>query len=140
MSIERCKPIELPVVADPQGNLAFAEGETHVPFPIARAFYVYDVPEGAVRGGHAHHTLEEAVFCLSGRLEISVRDGAQRRAFLLDDPREGLYLPPLVWYDIGGFAPGTIYLVLTSAGYDEGDYIRDYGQFLEALESAPADR
>ena len=140
MGVERCKTIELPVTADPQGNLAVAEGEGHVPFPIARVFYVYDIPADAVRGGHAHRTLEQAVFCVSGRLEIVVSDGAERRPVVLDDPRRGLYLPPMVWHDISGFAPGTVYLVLTSASYDEGDYIRDHDRYLGALRAAETGR
>ncbi|HEY6730646.1 MAG TPA: FdtA/QdtA family cupin domain-containing protein [Solirubrobacterales bacterium] len=139
MGVEECKPIELPVAADPQGNLAFAEGGAHVPFPIARVFHVYGIPTGAARGGHSHLTLEQAVFCVSGALEIAVDDGEQRRTFALDDPRQGLYLPPLVWHDIGGFAPGTVYLVLASAEFDERDYIRDRDEFLRTVRAARAD-
>jgi len=137
MPIELCKPVTLPVIEDRQGNLAFAEAETHVPFPIARVFYVYDLPSGAVRGGHAHLSLEQVVFCVAGRLELRVRDGERSRTVLLDDPREGLYLPPLVWHDIGGFAPGTIYVVMASAEFDEGDYVRDYDEFLVAARATP---
>jgi dTDP-4-dehydrorhamnose 3,5-epimerase-like enzyme len=139
MTVGDCKQIELPVVADPQGNLAFADGESQVPFPISRVFYVYDVPGGAVRGGHSHRTLEQVVFCVSGRLEVEVDDGKQRRAFVLDDPRVGLYLPPMVWHDIGGFSPGTVYLVLPSADFDEADYIRDFDEYLAAVQAAEVD-
>lgn len=137
MGVEKCRPIELPVVADPQGNLAFAEAESHVPFPIARAFYVYDIPTGAARGGHAHLVLEQAIFCLAGRLEMTVDDGERRQTHALEDPRQGLYLPPMVWHDIGGFSPGTVYLVFASAPFDEADYIRDYDEFLRTAR-APA--
>jgi len=136
MGVEDCRPIELPVVEDPQGDLAFAEGERHVPFPIARVFYVYGVPGHAVRGGHAHLSLEQAVFCLAGRLEMAVDDGEQRRTHVLDDPRTGIYLPPMVWHDIGGFAPGAVYLALTSADFDEADYIRDYDEYLAAVKAS----
>ncbi|HEX2266037.1 MAG TPA: FdtA/QdtA family cupin domain-containing protein [Solirubrobacterales bacterium] len=139
MRVDDCHPIELPVVADPQGNLAFAEAERHVPFPIARAFYVYDVPVGAARGGHAHLDLEQAVFCLAGRLELVVDDGERRRTVALEDPRTGLYLPPMVWHDIGGFSPGTVYLVLASAEFDEADYIRDHDEYLAAVRAARVD-
>jgi len=139
MRVDDCHPIELPVVADPQGNLAFAEAERHVPFPIARAFYVYDVPVGAARGGHAHLALEQAVFCLAGRLELVVDDGERRRTVVLEDPRTGLYLPPMVWHDIGGFSPGTVYLVLASAEFDEADYIRDHDEYLAAVRAARVD-
>lgn len=136
MGVEECKPIELPVVEDPQGDLAFAEAESHIPFPIARVFYVYDVPAEAARGGHAHLALEQAVFCLSGRMEMVVDDGKQRRTFVLDDPRRGVYVPPMLWHDLGGFAAGTVYLAFASAPFDEADYIRDYDEFLSALRAA----
>jgi dTDP-4-dehydrorhamnose 3,5-epimerase-like enzyme len=138
MGIEDCKPIELPVVADPQGDLAFAEEENHVPFPIARAFYVYGVPVGAKRGGHAHLALEQVIFCLGGRLEIVVDDGERRHPHVLEDPRRGLYLPPMVWHDIGDFAPDTVYLVLASAPFEEADYVRDYGEFRRLRAAAAA--
>ncbi len=136
MSIGECTPVELPVVADPQGNLAFAEADSHVPFPIARVFYVYDVPAEARRGGHAHLELEQAIFCLVGSLEIVVDDGHDRQPHRLDDPCRGLYLPPMVWHDIGGFAAGTVYMVLASSKYAESDYIRDYDGFLSAVAAA----
>jgi dTDP-4-dehydrorhamnose 3,5-epimerase-like enzyme len=138
VSLADCKLVDLPVVENPQGNLVFAEGETHIPFPIARVFYVYDVPAEAVRGGHAHHTLEEVVFCVSGRLEMEVDDGAGRQTFVLDNPRRGLHLSPLVWFDIRGFDPGSIYVVFASALYDEDDYIRDYDRFIDVVGSPPS--
>ncbi len=138
MGIEECKLVQLPVVEDLQGNLAFAEGESQIPFPIARVFYVYDIPAGAVRGGHAHISLEQVVFCVAGRFDAVVRDGTRRRTFPIEDPRVGLYLPPMVWHDLGGFSPGTVYLVLTSAPFDRDDYIRDYDEYLTATRVAEA--
>lgn len=132
MGLEECKLVDLPVVADPQGNLAFAEADAQIPFPIARVFYVYDVPVDAKRGGHAHLELEQVVFCLSGAMEMAIDDAESRRTFRLDDPRQGLYLPPMVWHDIGAFSPGTVYMVFASAGFDEADYIRDYDEYLAA--------
>jgi dTDP-4-dehydrorhamnose 3,5-epimerase-like enzyme len=136
VGVEECKPIELPAVADPQGDLVFAEGENHIPFSIARVFYVYDVPAQAARGGHAHRALEQAVFCLSGRMELAIDDGRRRLDVTLDNPRRGIYLPSMVWHDIGGFAPGTVYLALASAEFDEADYIRDHDEFLQAVQAA----
>jgi uncharacterized RmlC-like cupin family protein len=135
MGIDSCRLVHLPVVADPQGNLAFAEAEEHVPFPVARVYYVYDIPVSAKRGGHAHSELEQVVFCLAGAMEMVVDDGSDRRTFRLDDPRTGLYLPPMVWRDIGSFAAGTIYMALTSARYDESDYIRDYDAYLATAQA-----
>lgn len=130
MGLEKCKLIELPLVAGPQGNLIFAEAEAHVPFPIARTFCVYDIPAGSARGGHAHYRLEEVVFCLAGSLEIVVDDGIGRHTYRLEDPRRGLYLPPMVWHDIGAFATGTVYMGLLSTLFEEDDYIRDYDEYL----------
>lgn len=121
------------MVEDPFGDLAFAEEKTHVPFSISRVFFVYAVPGEAVRGGHAHRRLEQAVFCLNGRLEIVLRDGRRQRQVTLAEPHTGIYLPPMVWHDLGGFAPGTVYLVLSSEPFDEGDYIRDYDGYLAAV-------
>jgi len=136
MGVEECKTIQLPTVTHPQGDLAFAEGGNHIPFPIARVFYVYGVPAEAARGGHAHRTLEQVVFCLTGRMEMVVDDGRRKLTATLDDPRRGIYLPPLVWHDIGGFSSGTVYLALTSAEFDEGDYIRDHTAFLQQVRAA----
>lgn len=138
MGVEECKLVELPVVPDSQGDLAFAEGEDHVPFPIARVFFVYGVPGKAVRGGHAHLTLQQAVFCVHGSLDVVVDDGSQRKTLTLDDPRTGIYLPPLVWHDLVGFAEGTVYLALTSANFEESDYIRDYDEYLTTVKGVRA--
>lgn len=133
MSVDLCRPIELPVVPDVQGNLVFAEAGEHVPFEIARVFVVYGVPTGAQRGGHCHRRLEQALFCLSGEMEVAVTDGRDRRRVRLADPRAGIYLPPLVWHDLGRFSPGTVYMVLTSEPFDETDYVRDHGEYLRLV-------
>lgn len=138
MGVDECKLLELPVVENPLGNLAFAEADRHVPFPIARVYHVYGVPEGARRGGHAHHRIEQVVFCLSGGFEVSVEDGSRRHSFALEDPRFGLYLPPLVWHDLTDFAEGSAYYVVSSGRYDETEYIRDYEAFQELAQSSAA--
>jgi dTDP-4-dehydrorhamnose 3,5-epimerase-like enzyme len=122
--------IELPVITNPQGNLVFAEAEAHVPFPIARSFCVYDIPAGAARGGHAHYRLEEVVFCVVGSLEMVLDDGISRHTYRLEDPRRGLYVPPMVWHDIGVFSPGTVYTGFASTPFEKDDYIRDYDEYL----------
>jgi hypothetical protein len=137
VGIDKCKLVELPVVAHPLGNLASAEIERDIPFPIARAYFVHDIPAGAARGGHAHRELEQVLFCLHGGLRMSVDDGAERREFNLDRPEIGLYLPPMTWRDIDRFEEGTVYLVLASAPYDERDYIRDRGVFEAAVRPPP---
>lgn len=138
MGTDECKLLELPVVENPEGNLAFAEGERHLPFPIARAYHVYGVPAGSRRGGHAHRRIEQVVFCLAGGFEVSVEDGSRRRSFSLADPRFGLYLPPMVWHDLTEFAEGSAYYVVSSGRYDEAEYIRDYEEFQELVERAAA--
>jgi hypothetical protein len=139
VGVDACRLVELPVVEDAYGDLAFAEGGRHVPFDIARVFYVYDVPGDAVRGGHAHRSLREVVFCVAGGFEIVVDDGTDRRSFRMEDRRVGLYLPEMLWHEMVEFAPGTAYVVLTSARYDEADYIRDRDEYLSAV-GAPAAR
>jgi dTDP-4-dehydrorhamnose 3,5-epimerase-like enzyme len=136
VAIDECKLLELPTVEDPQGNLAFAEGGRHIPFSIARAYHVYAVPAGARRGGHAHRRIEQVVVCLHGGFEVVVDDGRQHRAFALSDPRQALYLPPLIWHDLAGFEAGSAYYVVSSGAYEEAEYIRDRDEF-QLLVTAP---
>lgn len=129
MGTDECRLIELPSVEDPQGNLVFAEGERHIPFQIARAYHVYGVPAGAKRGGHAHREIEQLVICLNGGFEVAVDDGSHRRTFVMGDPRFALYLPPMAWHDLTGFAADSAYYVVSSGLYDESEYLRDYEEF-----------
>lgn len=139
MGPEECQLVELPTVEDAQGNLVFGEGERHIPFPIARVYHVYGVPKGARRGGHAHRHVEQLVICLSGGFEVSVEDGSGHRSFAMQDPRFGLYLPPMSWHDLTGFAEGSAYYVVSSGHYDEAEYIRDYEEFRGLTRAAAAD-
>lgn len=129
VGIDECRLIELPSVEDPQGNLAFVEGNRHVPFQIARAYHVHGVPAGAQRGGHAHREIEQLVICLRGDFEVAADDGSRRGSFAIGEPRLALYLPPMIWHDLTGFAPNSAYYVLSSGLYDEGEYVRDYEEF-----------
>lgn len=130
--VEDCRFIELPKIADRPGNLTFVEGSAHVPFDLARVFYVYDIPADAYRGTHAHKTLHEVLVCISGSFDVNVDDGTNKATLTLNRPWRGLHLPPMLWASQSNFAPGTVYLVLASAPYDVGDYIRDYDEFLRA--------
>ena len=121
--------IELPVINDPRGNLTFVEGKRHVPFDIARVYYLYNVPVDSERGGHAHKELEQVVFALSGSFRITVDDGKNKQEFWLRDPRRGLYISRMIWREMDAFSQGAVCMVLASMPYDEGDYIRDYGSF-----------
>ena len=125
--------IDLPVISDPRGDLTFVEGERHVPFRIARVYYLYNVPVDAERGGHAHHKLEQVVFALSGSFRITVDDGRGRAAYWLRDPRKGLYIRNMIWREMDSFSQGAVCMVLASLPYDESDYMRDYKAFLTAV-------
>jgi hypothetical protein len=133
LGVDRCQLIELPVVQNPQGNLTFIEGDRHVPFPIARVYYLYDVPVGAVRGGHAHRALEQLILPIGGSFDVVVDDGSKRRRIALDNPRVGLHVPRLIWRELENFTAGSFCVVLASAYYDEADYFRDYDEFLAAV-------
>lgn len=136
LSIDDCKLLELPVIQNPQGNLTFIEGERHVPFPIARAYYLYDVPGGATRGGHAHRELEQLIVAISGSFDVIVDDGSGRRTITLNRSQIGLYLPPMIWRELVNFSSESVCMVLASAYYDEADYYRDYGEFEAAITAA----
>lgn len=128
--------IDLPVITDPRGDLTFIEGQTHVPFDIARVYYVYNAPVDAERGGHAHWDLQQVVFALSGSFRMTVDDGRQREEYLLRDPRKGLLIERLIWREMDQFSQGAVCMVLASRRYDEADYIRSYDAFLEAITGA----
>ena len=132
MSIEHVRIIELPKICDPRGNLTFIEGGRHVPFPIARVYYVYDVPGGSERGGHAHKELKQLIVAMSGSFDIVLDDGRVKRRYHLNRSYYGLYLPPMVWREIDNFSSGSVCMVLASDVYREDDYFRDRRVFLES--------
>jgi hypothetical protein len=136
LSVDDCRLVELPVVHNPQGNLTFIEGEKHVPFDIARVYYLYDVPGGATRGGHAHRGLQQLLIAMSGSLEIVVDDGTRRKGIRLNRSYIGLYMPTMIWRELIDFSSGSVCMVLASAPYEEADYIRDYDEFREAAAAA----
>ena len=128
--------IDLPVVSDPRGDLTFVEGGRHVPFDIARVYYLYNVPVDAERGGHAHYDLSQVVFALSGSFRLTLDDGRARREIWLRDPRKGVLIESLTWREMDAFSQGAVVMVLASHPYDEADYIRDYDAFLAAAGAA----
>ena len=129
-TIDDCRLLELPRIADVRGNLTFIEGNRHAPFAIERVFYLYDVPTGADRGAPAHREQHQFLICLSGSFDVALDDGKQRRVVHLNRPWHGLHIPPMIWAAEVNFDAGTVCLVLASAKYLEDDYIRDYGDFL----------
>ena len=127
-----CHMVAFPQVADPRGNLSFVEGQVHVPFDIARVYWLYDVPGGAERGGHAHRALEQVVIAMSGSFDIVLDDGRITQRFHLNRSYAGLYIPSMVWREIDNFSSGSVCMVLASEPYEEDDYIRDRAAFREA--------
>lgn len=136
MSLSQCRIIDLPKVADPRGNLTFLEGGKHIPFEIKRVFYLYDVPGGADRGGHALKTCEQFLIAMSGSFDVVIYDGREKQRIHLNRSYHGLYLPPMVWREIDNFSSGSVCLALASQGYNEGEYFRDYKNYLQALGGA----
>jgi hypothetical protein len=124
---------QLPQITDQRGCLTFIEGGRNVPFEIKRVYYLYDIPDSAQRGGHAHKRLEQVMIAVSGSFEIIVDDGRSRRLVLLNHPRQGLYVGGLIWREMSNFSSGAVCLVLASECYDEADYYRDYNEFLAAV-------
>ena len=122
--------IELPKISDPRGNLTFAEAQSMVPFDIRRAYWLYDVPAGESRGGHAHKKLQQVLVALSGSLHVTLDNGKERETILLNRPWQGLVIEPGMWRIIDEFSSGSVCLVLASEHYDEEDYIYDYDDFL----------
>ncbi|MBK43707.1 MAG: hypothetical protein CMN20_00540 [Roseovarius sp.] len=126
--------IDLPVVSDPRGDLTFVEGRNHVPFDIARVYYLYNVPVDAERGGHAHKVLQQVVFALSGSFRLTIDDGLEKSEFWLRNPRQGVLIDRLIWREMDAFSQGAVCMVLASHPYDEADYIRDYEVFRAAVQ------
>jgi hypothetical protein len=124
--------IDLPRINDPRGNLTFIEGERHVPFEIRRVYYLYDVPGGAERGGHAHRDLHQLIIAMSGSFDVLLDDGSQTKRFHLNRSYTGLYVCPMIWRALDNFSSGSVSMVLASNLYDAGDYYRDYNEFVLA--------
>lgn len=124
------KIIDLPKITDPRGNLTVAEGLKNVPFDIKRAYWVYDVPGGESRGGHAHKKLKQLVIALSGSFTVTLDNGKERKTVLLNHPYQGLIIETNTWRTLDDFSSGAVCLVLASELYEEEDYIYDYDEFL----------
>jgi hypothetical protein len=131
-----CRIVELPRIMDPRGNLTFIEGDgAHIPFSIGRVFYLYDVPGGESRGGHAHRELEQLVIAAAGSFDVIVDDGTAAERFSLNRSYYGLYVPRMTWTHLDNFSSGSVCLVLASLPYQESDYYRDYDEFAHARQT-----
>lgn len=127
--IEICRIIDLPRVNDPRGNLTFVESGRHIPFEIRRVYYLYDVPGGAERGGHAHKALHQLIIAMSGSFDIHLDDGYSKKTVQMNRSFYGLYVCPMIWRQIVNFSSGAVCMVLASDYYDELDYYREYDEF-----------
>ena len=129
--ISKCKVMYLPKVDDVRGNLTFIEQNEHVPFIIKRIYYLYDVPGGESRGGHAHKNLEQFIIAANGSFDVVLDDGYNKERHHMNRSYYGLYLPNMIWRELDNFSSGSVCLVLASELYDEDDYIRNYDKFYE---------
>lgn len=128
------KIINLPKHLDERGNLSFVQNFTHIPFQIKRTYWIYDVPGGENRGGHAFRNTEEFIIALSGSFDVVVDDGAEKKVYHLNRSYYGLYLPSGVWREIVNFSTNSVALEFASTEYDPSDYIRDYEEFIKQVQ------
>jgi hypothetical protein len=135
MSLRECKIIELPKINDPRGNLTFIESGRHIPFEVRRIFYLYDIPGGSTRAGHALRSCHQFLIANSGSFDVLVNDGSRRKCFPLNRSFYGLYIPPLIWREINNFSSNSICTVLASESYDEAGYYRTYESFMTAVKA-----
>lgn len=129
MTAPKCRIIELPKIPEKRGNLTFIESLRQVPFDIKRVYYLYDVPGGASRGGHAHHRLQQFIIAASGSFTVVTDNGYEKKEYSLNRSYYGLYIPAMTWREIENFSSGSVCLVLASELYAADDYIRDYQEF-----------
>ena len=130
-----CVLVQFPKVSDERGSLAFGEAQRHVPFPIKRIFWSYDVLDGNMRGDHAHRTCEMVLFPIGGSFDIELDDGEHKVVLHMDDPSQGVFIPPLVWCRLMNFTPNAACISLASEEYRSEDYIHDYDEFKRLLKA-----
>ena len=135
MTVKDCLLINFPKIADVRGNLSVIEENKQVPFLIKRVFYLYDVPSGATRGGHAHKKMQELLIALSGSFDVVLDDGVARKSFFLNRPHYGIYIPPGIWRELENFSSNSIALTIASTLFDEEDYIYDYDLFKKMIKN-----
>lgn len=131
MGIKDVRIIELPRYNDPRGNLSFAEQTNHIPFEIKRTYWIYDVPGGENRGGHAFNQTEEFIIALSGSFDVTVDDGNEKKTFTLNRSYYGLYIPNGLWRELHNFSTNSLALEFASTKYDRKDYMEDYNEYLK---------
>lgn len=135
-TIHATRVVQLPKIPDHRGNLTFIEAGRPVPFVIQRTYWIYDVPGGEVRGGHAYHKLQEFFVALSGSFDVVVNDGKERKIVSLNRSYFGLYVPNMIWRHLENFSTNSVCLILASLPYSADDYIRDYESYLDVIRKA----
>jgi dTDP-4-dehydrorhamnose 3,5-epimerase-like enzyme len=133
VAISDCCLIDLPKIHDPRGNLTFIENNHQVPFKIKRVYYLYDVPGGSTRAGHAHKDLQQLLIAIAGSFDVLLDDGLEKKIIQLNRSYNGLYIPPLTWRVLDNFSSGAVCLSIVSDIYKESDYYRDYDEFLSVI-------
>ena len=123
--------VELPKFLDARGNLSFVEQENHIPFAIKRTYWLYDVPGGECRGGHAYKENQEFIVALSGSFDVILDDGKEKKVFTLNRSYYGLYVPKGLWREMDNFSTNSLAMILSSTNYDADDYVRDYDEFIK---------
>ncbi|MEW6639747.1 MAG: FdtA/QdtA family cupin domain-containing protein [Pseudomonadota bacterium] len=134
MALSDCRIIELPKIQDSRGNLSIVEAGRQIPFDIKRVYYLYDIPGGAARAGHAHRQLHQLMIAMSGAFDVTLDDGRERKKFHLNRSYVGLYIAPMTWRDLDNFSSGAVCMNIASEYYDEADYMRTYDEFLQEIE------
>ena len=134
MNVGQCKLIRFPTFSNAVGDLSVVEGNQHIPFKIKRIYYLHNVPKGAERGVHAHKNLQQFIIAISGSFTIVIDDGINKKSLTLNDPKQGLFISPLIWREITDFTEDAVLLVLASEHYDPEDYFHEYNEFLQYLE------
>jgi hypothetical protein len=135
MPLDDCRLLQLPKIEDRRGNLTFVEANRHVPFSIARVYYLYDVPGGAERGGHAHKCLHQFLIAMSGSFDVKIDDGSRKATYHLNRSYSGLYLCPMIWREIDNFSSNSVCMVLASEYFSDDDYLRDYDEFVGLIKA-----
>lgn len=140
MALDKVEIIDLPKICDPRGNLSFIEGNNHIPFKIERTYWIYDVPGGKTRSGHAFRTQEEFIVALSGSFDIILNDGkGNEETFHMARSYYGLHIPPMTWRKIVNFSTNSVAMILSSTKYDANDYIEDFEQFKAIAQNEKCD-
>ena len=129
--MDKPRIVNLPKFLDARGNLSFVEQENHIPFAIKRTYWLYDVPGGECRGGHAYRENQEFIVALSGSFDVILDDGKEKKTFTLNRSYYGLYVPKGLWREMENFSTNSLAMILSSTNYDANDYVRDYDEFIK---------